>query len=273
MYFLISKLGWLILQPSSLLLWATVLGALLTRTTLASFGRPLARVAGSLLAFCALTPFCVVLIRPLEDRFPARSFDEIENPTGIIALGGALNASLTRARGPIALGSSGARVTEALAMAFHFPNARLVFSGGSGDLLGGGISEGEVAEDFFSELGLARERLMVERKSRNTFENAQFTRALVRPKPGDVWVLVTSAFHMPRAVAAFESAGFNVTPCPVDYYTFGDPLDYWTYTLAPFRALPLIDTAVKEWVGLTVYWLSGKTTDFLPAAVRLAVRG
>jgi uncharacterized SAM-binding protein YcdF (DUF218 family) len=266
MYFVVSKVGWLLFQPSTLLLWATLIGTVLTRTPFAGLGRRSALVAGSLLAICALTPLCVVLIRPLEDRFPARSFDDFHNPEGIIALGGGLNARLTRARGPTALSSSGARVTEALALAYHFPNARLVFSGGSADLLGNGLSEGDVAKVFFSELGLPTDRLAIERKSRDTFENAQFTRDLVKPRAGDMWILVTSAFHMPRAVASFEKAGFEVTPYPVDYLTVGDSMDYWHYTLNPLNSLPLIDVAVREWVGLTAYWLSGKTGDFLPAA-------
>jgi uncharacterized SAM-binding protein YcdF (DUF218 family) len=268
MYFAVSKIGWLLVQPSTLLLWATVVGAGLTRTPFARFGRRLTLIAGSILAICALTPLCVFLVRPLEDRFPTRSFDVVHNPKGIIALGGALDPSLTRARGPIALGPSAARVTEAVALAYHFPKARLIFSGGSADLLGNGISEGDIAEDFFSELNLPVDRVMIERKSRNTFENAQFTRDLLDPKPGDIWTLVTSAFHMPRAVASFEKAGFDVEPYPVDYVTFGDDNDYWRYTFNPWRSMPLIDLAVKEWVGLTVYWLSGKTAEFMPRATK-----
>jgi uncharacterized SAM-binding protein YcdF (DUF218 family) len=272
MYFVASKIGWILLQPSSLMIWGTLVGLALLRTPLARFGRRLVLIAGSFLAICALTPLCVVLIRPLEDRFPARSFDEIQNPKGIIALGGALNATLTRARGPIALGPAAARVTEALALARHFPRARLVFSGGSADLLGAGIPEGDVVEEFISELGLPGDRITIERKSRNTFENARFTFDLVAPKPEDIWILVTSAFHMPRAVASFKQAGFQVAPFPVDYFTFGNPRDYWAYTLAPLQSLPLIDIAAKEWAGLTVYWLLGKTADFLPKAATFPTR-
>jgi uncharacterized SAM-binding protein YcdF (DUF218 family) len=272
MYFVASKVAWILLQPSSLLIWGTLIGMALLRTPLAKFGGRLVLIAGSFLAVCALTPLCVVLIRPLEDRFPAHSFDEIQNPKGIIALGGALNASLTRARGPIALGPAGARLTEALALAHYFPKARLVFSGGSADLLGNGIPEGDVAEEFISELGLPMDRVIIERKSRNTFENAQFTFDLVEPQPGDVWILVTSAYHMPRAVGSFERAGFKIAAYPVDYFTFGDQRDYWAYTFAPLKSLPMIDTAVKEWVALTIYWIFGKTTDFLPRA-EMAPRG
>jgi uncharacterized SAM-binding protein YcdF (DUF218 family) len=268
MYFVASKVAWILLQPSSLMIWGTLVGLVLLLTALARYGRCLLLISGGSLAICAITPLCVVLIRPLEDRFPARSFDEIQNPKGIIALGGALNASLTRARGPIALGAAGARVTEALALAHYFPKARLVFSGGSADLLGNGTPEGDIDEEFISQLGLPMDRVTIERKSRNTFENALFTFELVKPKAGDTWILVTSAFHMPRAVASFEKAGFQVAPYPVDYFTYGDLGDYWAYTLAPLKSLPIIDIAVKEWAGLTVSWIFGNTASFLPGPTK-----
>ena len=273
MYFVVSKIGWLLVQPSTMLLWGTFIGLVLSKTKFANFGRLLAWISGSVLAVCALTPLGVVLMHPLENHFAAPSFNEISVPNGIITLGGALDVSLTRARGPIALNCSGARLTEALALAYRFPKARLIFSGGSADLLGNGVAEGDVAKEFFSELGLSMDRLTIERKSRNTSENAQFTRDLVEPEPGQRWVLVTSAFHMPRAVASFQNAGFQVTPYPVAYFTFGDASDYWAYMFSPLSALSLINVAVKEWVGLAVYWVSGKTISFLPAMEHSVLQG
>jgi uncharacterized SAM-binding protein YcdF (DUF218 family) len=266
MFFVASKIGWLIAQPSSLLSLGVLVGIILVRTRFAEIGRLVVLVAGTSLGICALTPFSVVLIRPLEDRFPALSLDDIQNPEGIIVLGGALNLGLTRARGPIALGTSPARMTEAVALAYHFPNARLVFSGGSVDLAGTGEPEGNVAKEFLSELGVSADRVIIEGKSRNTSENAQFTRDLIKPRTGDRWVLVTSAFHMPRAVALFHKAGVEVVPYPVDYKTLGDRRDYLNYTFAPVAAMALTDTAAKEWIGVAVYWLSGKTAELQPPA-------
>lgn len=265
-----SAISGILVPPSTLLMGCTLLGLLLLRTSFARSGRRLALIAGSALAICALSPLCVVLIRPLEDRFVALSIDQIDNPTGIIALGGSLNAPITRARGPIALGTSGARATEAIALAYRFPKARLVFSGGSG--------EGDVALNLISQLRIPMNRVTIEGDSRTTFENAAFTRRSVEPKAGEQWILVTSASHMPRASAAFTKAGFNVVPYPVDYTTLGDSRDYWNYSLAPLVALPLIDRAVKEWVGLTVYWITGRTAQLFPrgdeqhAAIRAGMR-
>ncbi len=263
MFFIVSKIAWALLQPSTLLIFATLLGLILAHTAYARFGRCLATIAGGLLTLCALAPLCILLIRPLEDRFPAVRLADVGEPTGIIALGGALNAEMTRARGPIALSAAGARLTEALALAERFPRAQLVFTGGSASLFGG-TSESQVAEQFVAELGLPSRRLTIESRGRNTFENALFTRALLQPKPGERWILVTSAFHMPRAVACFRKVGFDVSPYPVDYFTFGDSRDYWDYTLAPLAALATLDVAAKEWLGLLVYWVTGRTAEMLP---------
>jgi uncharacterized SAM-binding protein YcdF (DUF218 family) len=254
-YFISSQVAWAILNPSTFLISATLLGLILTQTPLSRLGRRIAMTAGGALALCALTPLCVLLMRPLEDRFPSIGRNPPPEPKGILILGGVVNPELTRARGPIALSESGARLTEALALANRSPQAQLVFAG---------RSEGEVAERFLTELGLRAQRLTIEPRSRNTFENAQFTRTLLEPKPGERWILVTSASHMPRAIGCFRKAGFNVSAHPVDYFTLGDSRDYWNYTFAPLAALSALDIAGKEWLGLAVYWLSGRTDEFFP---------
>jgi uncharacterized SAM-binding protein YcdF (DUF218 family) len=265
MYFVASKIVWAFLHPSTLLISATLIGITLANSPLAVLGRRLAAVVGGALAIFALTPISVALIRPLEDRFPAASLADLGYPNGIIALGGGLDAELTRARGPIAMSESGARAIDALALANQFKDAPLVFTGGSASLLGGGIPESEVAAQLLKKLGLPAPRLRLEPKSRNTSENAIYTRDLLQPKPGERWVLVTSASHMPRAVACFSKAGFHVIPYPVDYFTFGDERDYWNYTFAPLKALNMLDIATKEWIGLIIYWLSGRTNEFFPS--------
>jgi uncharacterized SAM-binding protein YcdF (DUF218 family) len=204
----------------------------------------------------------------LEDRFPFPDIDSISGPTGIIVLGGALAVGRPGAApggsvdGPIAFGSSGERATEGLALARRFPNALLIFSGGSGDLIDRGVPEGDLAQVFYSRLGLPAHRLMIERRSRNTIENALFTKELIPPKPGEHWILVTSASHMPRAVAIFRKAGFLIIPYPVDYHTGGDASDFADFSV--IDNLSKVDIATKEWVGLMVYWLAGKSDEFLP---------
>ena len=103
---------------------------------------------------------------------------------------------------------------------------------------------------------------MLETRSRNTEENAVFTKELVQPKPGERWLLVTSAQHMPRAIGCFRRAGFPVEAYPVDWHTRR------ALRLAPMETLSgglgRLDNAVHEWIGLVSYWLTGRTSELLP---------
>src|SRR5207247_3081186 len=134
----------------------------------------------------------------------------------------------------------------------RYPSARIAFSGGSGRLFYDGASEADLALRLFESFGIARDRIALDDKSQDTDENARFTKALVDPKPGERWLLVTSAHHMPRAVGVFRAAGFPVEAFPVDYRTRG-AIDL----LRPFSTLGdglrRTDTAMREWVGLLIY--------------------
>ena len=125
-------------------------------------------------------------------------------------------------------------------------------------------NEAEYALAMFESFGIARERLVAEDKSHNTVENARFSKALADPKPGERWLLVTSAYHMPRAIGIFRQAGFPVEAYPVDWRTRG-AIDL----MMPFDSLTgglrRTDTAVREWVGLFAYWITGQSAALFPA--------
>ncbi len=110
-----------------------------------------------------------------------------------------------------------------------------------------------------------------EDKSRNTWENAIFTRDLVNPKPGDTWLLVTSAWHMPRAMGIFRKAGFKVTAYPVDYLTYGNSRDLHPPRLA-LDEMERLENALHEWIGLVAYRLTDKTDALFPAPLRASAR-
>jgi uncharacterized SAM-binding protein YcdF (DUF218 family) len=139
-----------------------------------------------------------------------------------------------------------------------------VFSGGSGRLIYDGATEAELAVRLFESFGIAKNRIILESKSRDTDENARFTKELLLPKPGERWLVVTSAHHMPRAIGVFRAAGFPVEAYPVDFRTRG-AIDL----LRPFSnvgdGLRRTDTAAREWVGLVVYWMTGRSSALFPA--------
>src|SRR6185369_7203768 len=140
----------------------------------------------------------------------------------------------------------------AAAMAKRYPNARVVFTGGSANLVSKDAREADFAGEIFESLGVDKDRLTMERRSRNTQENAEFSKALVAPKAGERWLLVTSAFHMPRSVGLFRKAGFAVEPYPVDWRVGGRD-DLLSFTNIALDGLGRTDAAMREWMGLIAY--------------------
>jgi uncharacterized SAM-binding protein YcdF (DUF218 family) len=266
MFFFLAKTVGFFASPSNLLITLALFGVVLMPTRFARAGRRLVVAAVILLGIAGLSPLGNALILPLENRFPA--WDESPNaargaPTGVISLGGAFDTVVSPARHQVALTDAAERLTEIAELARRFPNARIVFSGGSGRLIFEGSTEAELAEQLFASFGIPKERITLEDKSRDTDENARFTRDIVKPKPGERWLLVTSAYHMPRSMGLFRAAGFDVEAFPVDYRTAG------TSDLArPFATLSeglrRTDIAVREWVGLLVYRISGRTKELFP---------
>jgi uncharacterized SAM-binding protein YcdF (DUF218 family) len=214
-------------------------------------------IAASVVFAFSLFPLGYPLLGNLERQYPATP--TLSKVDGVIILGGGELSARSRYWGQSQLNGSGERLVFGASLAHQFPEAKIVFSGGSSrlrDQLGEGPLEGNVAQDLLLRLDIAPDRLMIEDKARNTYENAIFLHDLVKPKPEQTWVLVTSAFHMPRSMRSFERAGWsNVVAYPVDYQTgaFGDAIG-WGIS----GHLDVFNTALKEWVGLLVYDLSGK---------------
>ena len=219
--------------------------------------------AALVFAVACFSPLGGLLLRPLEDRFPEAAADP-PAPTGIIVLGGALDEDLTLARHQPSLTEAAERLTRGVVLSREYPQARLVFTGGSSHLRATGADEARGVRDLWLSLGVPAAQMTFEDKSRNTFENATMTRALVDPKPGETWLLVTSAAHMPRAVGIFRRVDWPVVAYPVDYRTFGDARDLKP-SAGALDNLSKLELAVHEWVGLAAYRLAGKTKELFPA--------
>ena len=256
MFFFLSKALWILVKPSNLL----VLGAIV-----AALGRLRKLLFVCLLFILAagFTPLPQWLMAPLENRFP-QAGAILNPPDGIIVLGGAFRPALSDARGQSQVNTHGERLTTAAALAIKYPNAKLVFSGGTWGFYKDNGEPARLARGYFESLGLPLQNLILEGKSRNTRENIAFSKALVSPQAGERWLLVTSAFHMPRSVGLFRKAGWPVTPYPVDYASF--PLaDRFQVTWSVSRGLSMVDDAVHEYVGLAAYFLTGRIDELFPA--------
>ncbi len=263
MFFVLSKVLWIAAAPTNVLIGLALLGAA-AAVRGRRWGARLA--AGALVALlaCGALPVGRLMLRPLEDRFPPPSLDGGPAPAGIVVLGGAIDQVVGAARGEVSLREAAARLTMGAALARRFPGAELVYTGGSNALVAQVGGEAEDARRLWIALGVDPSRIVIEDRSRNTEENAVLTRDLLHPRPGQRWLLVTSAFHMPRSVGLFRAAGFDVLPVPVDYRSTGDWRDLLpTSDLA--SGLSRLDLACREWIGLVAYRLSGRISDTVPA--------
>lgn len=261
----LSRILFFIVQPShvAMLLIGVGLAVLLLRPTAARLGKRLATTGFVLLLLLGFSPIGHALLLPLEERFPAGRIPAA-SVAGIILLGGFEDPDISGARGALTLNESAERVTETVLLARKLPEAKVVFTGGAANLLLSGESAAPAVASFLEAAGIAPDRIVLERVSRNTYENAILVRELLEPRPGDTWLLVTSAWHMPRAVGAFRQAGFDVVPWPADYRTRGAddltlPFDKMT------EGLRRTDMAVREWIGLVAYRLLGRSNALFPA--------
>jgi uncharacterized SAM-binding protein YcdF (DUF218 family) len=261
MFFIASKVLWFLLGPTHALFMMGMAGLALARRFRAAWIASL--LAFSLILALGFLPAGELLVRPLEDRFTLPA--DVAAPTGIIVLGGGIDDAIGRARGQVTFGFLGAqRLTESAILAIRFPNARLIYTSGDNSLTNVVTTEAKDARRLWIALGVAPARIELEDKSRNTYENAQFTAALLQPQPTQTWLLVTSAFHMPRAMGLFRRAGFNVIAWPVNYLTQGNSED-WKPNHDLVAGLSLFELASHEWTGLLAYWASGKIDSPFPA--------
>jgi uncharacterized SAM-binding protein YcdF (DUF218 family) len=263
-FFILSKTLGFFAVPSNALMAIGLLGLVLLCTRFRRLASWLVVTSLVLIAFVGMSPLGNVLLVPLEQRFPPWDPSRGPPPTGIVVLGGGISPELSLGRGAVALNEGAERITVAVELARRYPDARIIFAGGSGSLRPNAPTEAPYAVREFEALGIPHDRITAEEQSRNTIENAVFARLLADPKPGERWLLVTSAYHMPRSIAAFRAAGFPVEACPVDWRTRG-PIDAMRPFFSFIIGLAHTDVAMHEWIGLLIYRVTGKTSELLPA--------
>lgn len=262
MFFVASKLVDYLLLPSNLLGILGLLSLAALAAGLRRTGALGATITVALLLLFGWSPAGPLALMILENRFPRPQLDA--NVTGIVMLGGAVDTHIAADRGAVALSDAAERVTATAELARRFPQARILLSGGASHLIAHeNITESSVARDLLVSMGVPAGRIELQERSRNTCEDATESKPVAQPKPGDAWLLVTSASHMPRAVACFRAAGFPAIPYPVDYRTRG-LADLRRPVSSIALGLQDLDLAAHEWVGLLAYRIA-KTNEIFPA--------
>jgi uncharacterized SAM-binding protein YcdF (DUF218 family) len=266
LFFVLSKTLGIMALPTNFLIGVGLLGAILLATRSGSLGKRLVISSIVLLAICGFSPLGNLVLYPLESRFPPWDAT-LGEPDGIVVLGGSIEPDLSAARGAAVFSGAIDRIIATAALAHRYPNARIVFTGGSAKLISADAKEADYAGAVFGSLGISKQRLTMERLSRNTQENAEFSKALVAPKNGERWLLVTSAYHMPRSVGLFRRAGFVVEPYPVDWRV-GGRAGLFKFSVFAVEGLARVDAGIREWMGLAASRISGKISEFFPGPVQ-----
>ena len=259
--FFLSKVFWFLIQPLNLAIFLLALSILvgwLGWRKLRGFTLVLSFL---ILALSAWTSLGALMLNPLEERFPRPPLPD--KVAGIIVLGGGFEGAINQARGGYDVNSGGDRFIEAAVLARRYPEAKVAVSGGTGTLVLDGEGDADTAPKLFAALGVPASRLILERESRNTYENVENLRQLVAPGPDETWLLVTSAFHMPRSVGLFRKAAFPVLPWPVDYRTSGKE-GIGVMRDNPADSLQTTTMALREWIGLIAYKFVGRIDSVFP---------
>lgn len=261
-FYTLSKIFWFIASPDHFLILLIALSTLLIYAG-SKWGVRLLSVVVIISMTVMFLPVADIILRPLEERFPA-PISPPQNISGVIVLGGAESGNLSLTWNMAQFNQASERMMVIPALARAYPKARIVFTGGSGSLLHPDGVANEPMTQWFKAQGVAN-RVLWEKQSRNTYENATLSETLLQGVPKGRWLLVTSAFHMPRSMGIFRLRGWDVVAYPVDYYSnTADSLrvdpKYWEH-------IRDLNFTIKEWIGLVVYHYTGKTDTLFPAPI------
>ena len=264
MFYVLSKIVFFVIAPSHFVLIVLGVGALLlVFSARQRLGRWLVCSGFAGLVILGFSPIGNVLLYPLEERFPAPENVTSKTYDGIILLGGFEDGGISKRRETLALIDAAERLSETVRLARKLPNTKVIFTGGAGSIFLEAIDAGGAVGQYLRDVGIQADRIVVENQSRNTWENAIFTRDLIKPAAGARFLLVTSAWHMPRAMGIFRKVGFKVDAYPVDYRTASEH-DLTRPFSALANGLKRVDRAAKEWIGLVAYWGSGRSSALFP---------
>jgi uncharacterized SAM-binding protein YcdF (DUF218 family) len=262
LFFWLSKLVWAVVAPEGLLVLLVVGSWVLVARNAIKWARRVLGFTSIALLVLAWLPVGEWVLYPLEERFAANP-PLPKHVDGIIVLGGAEDAARSAAWDQAEVNDSADRFFASIALSRAYPQAKLVFTSGSGNPLDQKHTSADVARKLYAEQGLDVSRIVFEGESRNTAENVARSKSLVKPSTGEVWVMVTSAFHMPRSIGIFCQAGWPVIAYPVDHKALKGNLLRASASIV--GNLGTLSLGIKEWLGLAAYYMTGRIGSAFPA--------
>lgn len=193
----------------------------------------------------------------LEAGYPPVALNDVPAADAAVILGGSLHIP-SPSRPCTELAESSDRLWMGVRL-YRAGKAPLILLSGANILLMGekGVSEAKAAQGLLREWGVPEQAMLIEEKSQNTHENAVFSKAILDARGLKRVLLVTSAFHMSRAVAIFHRAGVEVIPVPTDYLTGWQDRAFWMQLIPEPENLALSKIMLREWLGFWVYRVRG----------------
>lgn len=245
--------GWWIININLFFLILLFVGRILFFFQKKIWGNRFSYISAIALIFFGFVPFGIWAFDQLENRFP-KIHQIPPDAKGMILLGGPFDQRTTLARGETAYNLTAGRFIQFIELARENPHLQLVFTGTAFEV--------EMAKKQFKALGLDPSVIIFEGSSKDTKDNAVLTAQLIKPTPQEKWVLITSAYHMPRSVGVFRKAGFNIIPFPVDYHSTGKyDMVFFLSHLVNLEAWQAIS---REWLGMIMNYLIGRSDELFP---------
>ncbi len=254
MYFFFSRMMYWVLHNQVSIILVLIFFYLINKNKKIQFF--LKRFLLAYILIIAIFPTGTLMLYSLESKYMYQ-INEFDNVDGILVLSGMENIRMTEEYGQFYLGGSESRIIESIRLQKKYPNARLIFSGGSGDHFSNNITS-LISKQFYNEFSIEPEKIIFESQSTNTYENIINSKKLTKPTINEKWILITSAFHMHRSIDTAAKSKWELTPYPVDFKLSKDLLS----EIIKFDILNNIENfqiASHEMLGIMVYKIMGRS--------------
>ncbi len=258
-FFILSKVLWAFIDPENIIIFSLIIAFALVIFKQHALAHKLIYSISAAIIIIALLPIGGWLLYPLETQFGTQP-KLPKHIDGIILLGGSFKTQNSQAWNKTQTNRYAGRIHSFITLKHQYPNAKAVFSGGKANIKGTYPAEAFYAQKLFNAMGI--NDVIYESNARNTYENILYSKQIVQPKHGENWIVVTSAFHLPRTIGVFCQQKWPVIPYPADFHTNPDTLFKPGINLN--NNLNLLKDAIHEWIGLIAYYLTNKTTALLP---------
>ena len=256
MYVYLSKILPVFVMPLSVVLLLLLVGLMFLRKGRRKTSGGFLSLALVLLWTASMPLVANLLYGNIESQYPPQPLDRVPAGGCVIVLGGVVGAPIPP-RVDIEFNEAVDRVYKTAELYRAGKAPYVIVTGGNQPWTKSGTAEAELIRDVLMGWGVPEDVIFLEGSSRNTRENALYSRNIINSINCEQPLLVTSAAHMPRALAAFNSVGLRVTPVSTDVRVADTGFPALVEFMPSAQALAMTSDAIREWIGQWVYSMKG----------------